>query len=75
MKHFIVTVDIVLTAGTLFAQNDGANAVKYWKFRTDFREKYIKIGSNQGESLPAGSLNPQIFCTHSDYSLPSQFQI
>jgi hypothetical protein len=75
MKHLIVTVGIVLTAGTLFAQNDRANAVKYWKFRTDFREEYIKIGSNQGESLPARSLNPQNFRVHSDYSLPSQFQI
>ena len=41
-----------------FAQNDSLNQVKYWKFRNNFVEKFIKIGPEQGESLPAGSLVP-----------------
>lgn len=59
MKHFFVSVGIALTAGLAFAQSDGANMQKYWKFRSDFRENFVKIGPNAGESLPAGARQPQ----------------
>lgn len=58
MKYLFVAVSLLLTANCLFAQSDGANMEKYWKFRTDFREKFIKIGPLPGESLPAGALRP-----------------
>lgn len=44
--------------GACLAQTDQLNLEKYWKFRNSFREKFIKIGSAQGESLPAGALLP-----------------
>lgn len=42
----------------LYGQNDAINLDKYWKFRHDFLEDFVKIGPNQGESLPAGYLLP-----------------
>lgn len=59
MKQFLVSVGLALTVGGgLFAQNDLQNLQKYWKLRNDFREKFVKIGSAQGESLPARMLKP-----------------
>jgi len=37
---------------------DQQNLEKYWKLRNTFREQFIKIGPNDGESLPAGALKP-----------------
>jgi hypothetical protein len=42
-----------------YSQTDELNQLKYWKLRHTFVEKFIKIGPNQGESLPAGSLIPK----------------
>jgi hypothetical protein len=67
MKHFFVTVGIMLTASFAVAQNDGANKEKYWKFRSDLREKFIKIGPNEGESLTSGTLKP-LDCIDNDPS-------
>lgn len=39
-------------------QTDELNLQKYWKFRSTFVEQYIKIGPEQGESLPAGYRSP-----------------
>lgn len=41
-----------------YSQTDELNLDKYWKFRNDFVQKFVKIGLEQGESLPAGSLGP-----------------
>lgn len=49
MKHLLVSVSIVLTISLSFAQSDGVNKEKYWKFRNDLKEKFIKIGPNEGE--------------------------
>lgn len=40
------------------AQTDAINLDKYWKFRRTFLESYVKVGPNQGESLPAGYVVP-----------------
>lgn len=42
----------------ILSQTDQYNLEKYWKFRNTFREQFIKIGDQQGESLPANSLKP-----------------
>ncbi len=52
-----------------FAQTDQQNLEKYWKFRNTFREQFIKIGPNDGESLPAGSIKP---CACVDDLYPSE---
>lgn len=41
------------------AQTDAQNLQKYWKFRNDLRDKYVKIGAGQGTSLVAGSRIPK----------------
>jgi len=41
-----------------YGQTDELNLQKYWKFRSDFVEKFVKIGPNPGESQPAGLLSP-----------------
>ncbi|MDC3253002.1 hypothetical protein OAU25_01985 [Crocinitomicaceae bacterium] len=41
------------------AQNDSINQVKYWKLRNRFVEKFVKIGPEAGESLPAGARVPK----------------
>ncbi|MFT4662625.1 MAG: hypothetical protein ACI8XB_002916 [Patiriisocius sp.] len=44
--------------GNVYAQTDALNLDKYWKFRNNFVEKYVKIGVNFGESIPAGKRKP-----------------
>lgn len=57
MKRILMTIGLMVY-GLSFAQTDQINMEKYWKFRNTFREKFIKIGSNQGESLPVGAIKP-----------------
>ena len=59
-----------------FGQNDSLNQVKYWKLRNNFVEKFIKIGPEQGESLPAGALVPAhcIDNIDSDGTDPSKYK-
>lgn len=57
MKHLLITVGLMVH-GIFFAQTDQANLEKYWKFRNAFREKFVKIGAEPGESLPAGAILP-----------------
>lgn len=58
MKLFLFTLAFLCCSTQLFSQTDEINLEKYWKFRNDFVQKFIKIGPNQGESLPAGSIEP-----------------
>lgn len=67
MKKRIKFLVCILIAGASFAQTDELNTKKYWKFRNSFRENYIKIGSAQGESLPAGRRNPFACIDNLDY--------
>jgi hypothetical protein len=59
-----------------FGQNDSLNQIKYWKFRNNFVEKFIKIGPEQGESLPAGALVPAACIDNiaSDGTDPSKYK-
>ncbi len=44
--------------GFALGQNDSLNLQKYWKFRHNFVEQFIKIGPGKGESLPAAVRSP-----------------
>lgn len=56
MKHLLLTLTLLTSIS--FSQTDALNLDKYWKFRKDFVERFIKIGPLIGESLPAGSIKP-----------------
>lgn len=58
--HIVSFVYLCFAAFLTSAQTDDLNLEKYWKFRTDFVEHYIKIGPGKGESLPAGLRSPGI---------------
>lgn len=58
MRLVVTGLIVIFYVGLSIGQNDSLNQVKYWKFRNNFVEKFIKIGPEQGESLPAGSLIP-----------------
>lgn len=72
-KNYALTVLYMCYIGlTLTAQTDQKNLEKYWKFRTDFVEKYVKIGAEQGESLPAGTIQP-LACINNDPPASARF--
>jgi Secretion system C-terminal sorting domain len=58
MKHLLVSVGLLLCTGASLAQTVELNQEKYWKFRNSFKEKFVKIGPDLGESLPAGIRKP-----------------
>lgn len=58
MKYLLITIGLIVYVKS-FAQTDLLNMQKYWKFRNTFQERFIKIGSLEGESLPAGKLRPK----------------
>ena len=60
MKKSLLLVGTLLIPWMLSAQSDAQNFEKYWKLRNQFREKYIRIGSLQGESLPAWAVKPRV---------------
>lgn len=59
MKYLLIGVSILITfGGALHGQTDEQNLEKYWKLRNDFRDYFVKIGSEQGASIPANALIP-----------------
>lgn len=68
MKKWIKFLVGTLIAGISFAQTDELNFKKYWKFRDNFRENYVKIGPFQGEGLPAGRRNPGACIDNIDFA-------
>ncbi len=70
MKKLLFTVGL-LTSGYFHAQTNAVheyeNLQKYWKFRNNFQEHFVKVGSEAGESLPAGSINPRA-CIDNDFN-------
>lgn len=58
MKQLLIVIGLI-AYGYSFAQTDLLNMQKYWKFRNSFTERFIKIGPDNGESLPAGKLRPK----------------
>jgi hypothetical protein len=59
MKLLLSILLINLGASLSIAQTDKINLEKYWKFRNDFVQKFVKIGAESGESLPANSIGPR----------------
>lgn len=53
-KQHLLSLLLLLITSISFAQTDEFNLEKYWKFRNDFRQKFIKIGPDAGESMPMG---------------------
>ncbi|MBI1837812.1 MAG: T9SS type A sorting domain-containing protein [Flavobacteriia bacterium] len=58
MKKKLVIAFWLLGGAMLYGQTDQLNLEKYWKLRNSFREKFVKIGTGPGASLPIGSINP-----------------
>jgi hypothetical protein len=56
-KYFclILCFDCVLK---VLGQSGEANLEKYWKYRDQLRKKFLKIGINPGESIPASVIIP-----------------
>lgn len=65
MKTIKLTLIFYLFAYCGISQTDESNLKKYWKFRDQFVEDFVKIGSSYGESLPAGARKP-CFCIDND---------
>lgn len=60
MKHLFLSVVCLwqVSTGASYAQTVELNQEKYWKFRNRFKEHFVKIGPDLGESLPAGIRKP-----------------
>jgi hypothetical protein len=58
MKHLLLGVGLFLCTYTTYAQTPELNQEKYWKFRNNYKEKFMKIGPGVGEGLPARALVP-----------------
>jgi len=58
MKHYLLSVGMFLCSCVSFAQTPELNLEKYWKFRNTYKEKFMKIGGNLGEGLPARAVIP-----------------
>jgi hypothetical protein len=58
MKKCLIALGLLLVQGIAVSQTEEINNRKYWKFRSELREHFVKIGPNQSESLPAGALVP-----------------
>ncbi|GAB5417881.1 MAG: hypothetical protein Crog4KO_23710 [Crocinitomicaceae bacterium] len=62
MKKQLLSLVMLLIASNIFAQTDELNLQKYWKFRNNFVEKFVKIGDQPGESFPIGVRSPSTYC-------------
>jgi hypothetical protein len=49
---------ITLTRGYGQTTEDRANLEKYWKYRQQLRERFLRIGTDQGESIPMSCIIP-----------------
>jgi hypothetical protein len=58
MKALLPLLIVFLTSTIAYSQTDQENLDKYWKFRNDYVQKFMKIGPERGESLPAGVIVP-----------------
>jgi hypothetical protein len=51
MKPLLIgVVYLCLTHWVSYAQTEALNQQKYWKLRNNFKEQFIKIGSQAGEN-------------------------
>ncbi len=51
-------LSLCCVVGSYYAQTDEINMQKYWKFRNELRESFVKIGPNAGESITARKIEP-----------------
>lgn len=54
MKKILIISLALFNFNLAYMQTDAKNQQKYWKFRNSFRQDFIRIGLNDGESLPMG---------------------
>jgi len=65
MKKIIILKLLICFTVISFAQSDDMNQKKYWKFRNNFRRDFIKIGIDEGESIPIATREP-ISCKNNE---------
>lgn len=52
MKKIILAITLIYFCLNAIAQTDDINHRKYWYYRSRLTNDFMKIGPNQGESLP-----------------------
>ncbi len=62
MKKQLIFLVAVFATFWSSGQTDELNLQKYWKFRSQFVQKFVKVGPENGESFPAGVLSPYTHC-------------
>jgi hypothetical protein len=58
MRKLSITLGLALASFIGIAQTDEVNLQKYWKLRGDLRENFLKIGSEEGNSIVARAQQP-----------------
>lgn len=54
-----ITILALLLAKVLFCQTiDQENLEKYWKYRDQLKKRFMRIGIDKGESIPASVIIP-----------------
>lgn len=62
MKKQLLFLVALLATLQSYGQTDELNLQKYWKFRNNFVQKFVKIGDQPGESFPIGVRAPSTYC-------------
>lgn len=52
MKNFFLSLFAVWVSYASFAQTEDLNQEKYWNYRNRLISDFVKVGKNQGESIP-----------------------
>lgn len=69
------TIIALLIARALFCQTvDQENLEKYWKYRDQLKQRFMKIGTAKGESIPASVIIPNRQYGQSDQTTGSIIQ-
>lgn len=55
IRYVLFLLLISNLAGTIYSQGGFKNQQKYWFMRQRLNEKFVKVGPDHGESLPAGA--------------------
>lgn len=71
----LFTFIFLIFSNVLFCQGaDQENLEKYWKYRDQLRKRFMKIGQNDGESIPASVIIPHRQYGQTDQSTGSILQ-
>jgi hypothetical protein len=52
MKNFFLSLLAIWTSYASIAQTEELNQEKYWNYRNRLISDFVKVGKNQGESIP-----------------------